>query len=130
MSAERALFDAYREWRRLAWAGHRAISKRDWKFLLECQYLVQSIQPSITNLYQQVREEWRQSNVDCAAKQKELRAIVFELKDLLESNQKMLRAARETALAKRQQIEQAGRNLKRLQNSYVATPAPAWTSFS
>jgi hypothetical protein len=130
MSAERALFEAYREWRRLARAGSKAICRRDWKLLLECQSIAQRIQPSISNLSRQAREEWRQSNVDSTDKEKKLRAMMFELKDLLESNQKLLQTARTTALARRQKLEQAGRNLKRLQTSYAFSRQPAWTSFS
>lgn len=129
MSAEGALFDAYAEWRRLARAGHQAICRRDWRFLLECQGVIQRIQSSIAKLTRQARQEWR-SNVNCADKEKELRAVILELKDLLESNQKLLQAAKSTALARRQKIEQAGRNLKRLQNSYAFSRPPAWTSFS
>lgn len=130
MSAERALFDAWREWRRLTRAGQKAISKRDWPFLLECQGAVRRIQSSLANLYQEAHDEWRQSNTDCAAKKKELRVIALELKDLLESNQKLLHAARAEALSRREKLEQAGRNLQRLQNSYSSARPPAWTSFS
>jgi hypothetical protein len=130
MSAERALFDAYREWRRLARAGQKAIGRRDWGLLLECQTIVQKIQPSIANLRQQAREEWRRSNADCASKEKQLQAMVVELKGLLESNKKLLLEARARAVSRRQKLVQAGQNLKRLQNSYVSPYSPAWTSFS
>jgi signal transduction protein with GAF and PtsI domain len=134
MSAERALFDAYREWRRLARAGQKAIGRRDWNLLLECQTIVQKIQPAITGLRRQVRDEWQQSKVDCSLKQKELQALVLELKDLLESNRKLLLAVRAgawaEALSRRQKLEQTGRNLKRLQNSYASAYPPAWSSFS
>lgn len=130
MSAERALFDAYREWRRLTRAGHRAISKRDWAFLWECQSIVRKIQSDMAGLYQQARDEWRRSNVDCAMKEKELHAIVLELKDLVESNKKLLQTVRAAALSRREKLEQAGWNLKRLQNSYSSMCPPVWTSFS
>ena len=130
MSAEQALFDAYREWRRLARAGQKAISRRDWALLLECQTIVRKIQPTITNLRQQARDEWQRTNVDCSLKEKELQAVILEIKDLLESNQKLLLAARAGALSRRQKLEQAGRNLKRLQNSYASAYPAAWTSFS
>jgi hypothetical protein len=130
MNAEQALFDAYREWRRLAWAIRKAISKRDWGFLLECQNIIRQIQPSITNLRQQALEEWRRKKLDGAAKEKELLAVVLELKDLLESNKKLLHTARITALARRQKLELAERNLKRLRASYTSARPPAWTSFS
>ena len=130
MSAERALFDAYREWRRLAKAAHRAIHKRDWAFLLECQRVIQGIQPLISNLTREARQEWRQQKADSEVKEEKLRAVISELAGLVESNQKMLHACRAGALSQREKIEEAGRNLKRLQNSYVLARSSAWTSFS
>jgi hypothetical protein len=130
MNAERALFDAYREWRRLAKAAHQAICKRDWKFLLECQGVVQEIQPLISNLTREARNEWRLKKTDAGVKEKRLRAVISELAGLLESNQKLLQACRAQALAKREKLEEAGRNLKRLQNSYILARSPAWSSFS
>jgi hypothetical protein len=130
MSTEQALFDAYREWRRLAKAAHRAIYKRDWKFLFECQSRVQRVQPLISNLTEKARNEWKQQKADGRAKEERLRAVISELIGLLESNQKLLRDCRATALSKRGELEQAGRNLKRLQNSYNLTRSSAWTSFS
>jgi hypothetical protein len=130
MSAERALFDAYREWRRLAKAAHKAIGRRDWKFLFECQSTVQRIQPLISNLTQEARHEWKQQKADGRAKEERLRAVISELTGLLESNQRLLQDCRAMALFKREKLEQAGRNLKRLQTSYVLTRSSAWTSFS
>ena len=129
MSAERALFDAYAEWHRLAKAGNKAIHKRDWNFLLECQARTRTMQPVITKLTQAARNEWKQG-ADCAQMESRLGSIISELKTILESNQKLLRTARSTALCKRDMLGQAERNLKRLQNSYVVTPRSAWTSMS
>ena len=70
MNAEETLFSAYREWHRLAKAAHKAIGKRDWGFLLECQAVIRRIQPSITDLHREVSEKWKRSNADCAAKKK------------------------------------------------------------
>ena len=130
MSAELALFDAYRKWQRLARAGQRAIGKKDWGFLLECQNVIRATQPSLAKLLQEARNEWRRSNVDCAKKENELRSVILELKEVLESNHKLLRAARTIALTERGKLVQVGQNLKRLQNSYVAPRSCAWTSVS
>jgi hypothetical protein len=130
MTAEQALLDAYGEWRRLARAAHRAICRRDWNFLFECQSIIQKNQPFITDLTQEARKEWKRQKADCEAKEKELHLAILELKKLLESNTQLLHNMRETALAEREKLGRAGRNLKRLQNSYVFAPSPAWTSFS
>jgi uncharacterized protein YoxC len=134
MSAERALFDAYREWRRLATASQKAICRHDWDFLLKCQAVVQKIQSSLAPLRRQAREEWRRANVDCVAKEKELQTVVVELKDLVASNHQLLVAARTRAraeaISRRQKLVQTALNLKRLQHSYASACSPAWTSFS
>jgi hypothetical protein len=129
MSAEGDLFEAYSEWHRLAKAGNKAIHKRDWGFVLECQSVTRKIQPSIARLTRQARGEWSRK-ADAAAKEKRLGAIIAELMKQLESNKNLLRTARSTALCKRDMLEQAGRNLKRLQSSYAAARPSAWTSFS
>jgi hypothetical protein len=130
MSAEWALFSAYREWHRLARAGHNAIQKRDWNFLLESQQITRKIQSFIPDLTLQARNEWKERKLDSAAKENELRGIILELMTLLESNKKLLCTARANALSRREKIEQAGRNLKRLQSSYVLERSSVWTSFS
>ena len=130
MSAEQALFDAYREWHRLAKAAHRAIYKRDWTFLLECQRVSQGIQPLISNLTREARKEWRRQKADGDVKEERLREVISEVAGLLESNQKLLLSCRTRALSKREELERAGRNLKRLQSSYVLARSSAWNSFS
>jgi hypothetical protein len=130
MSAEKALFDAYAEWRRLAKAGNKAIRLRNWRFLLESQIIVQKLQPQIIRLTRAARSEWQQSGTDLAAREKKLQRIVLELIELVESNKSMLKAAREAAKSERKQLEQATQNLKRLQQSYVVVRPAAWTSFS
>lgn len=129
MRADRALFDAYAEWHRLAKAGNKAIHKGDWSFLLECQKVTRGIQPSITKLTREARNEWKQT-ADSTIKEQRLGAVISELAKLLESNRKLLRTARATALCKRDMLEQAGRNLKRLHNSYAPARSAAWISFS
>jgi hypothetical protein len=130
MSAEQALFDAYREWLRLARATHRAIGKRDWTFLLECQRVIQEMQPAVSRLTEAARKEWKQQKVDGEAKEKKLRRVILELVEMVDSNHELLQTCRTEALFQRQKLEQAGRNLKRLQNSYALSRSSAWTSFS
>jgi len=130
MSAEETLFRAYGEWYRLAAACHKAASKRDWNFLLECQCLIRKIQPFIPTLTRNARNEWKQHNLNAAEKENELRRVIMELMALLESNRSLLQAARTKAISERYKLERAGRNLKRLESSYVLARPPAWTSFS
>ena len=130
MSAEKALLDAYGEWRRLARARSRAIRLRNWPLLTECQDVIQKLRPRITRLTREARNEWLQSKVDLAAGEKKIHQAVLELIELVKSNKSMLQAAREAARLQRQQMEQSSQNLKRLQQSYAAGRPAAWTSFS
>jgi hypothetical protein len=130
MSAEQALLNAYSEWRRLAEAEGKAVRMRNWNLLLECQQAIKKIQPLITQLRFAARDEWKNSGADRAAKEDSLRAIVSKLIELGQRNKMLLQTARDAAQAKRQELEQAGRNLKRLQLSYVSARPAAWTSFS
>jgi hypothetical protein len=130
MSAEQALFDAYREWRRLAKAESKAISLKDWNLLAECQNLLQNIQPVITRLTQEAHDEWEKSGADLEAKKAKLRETVAGLIGLARENQLSLRVARELMLAKGRQLAEAGRNLKRLQHSYAPARPSGWMSFS
>jgi hypothetical protein len=130
MSAEKALLEAYEEWHRLTEAEGKAIRLRDWNFLLDCQKVIQKLQPSITQLTHAARAEWQALGADSAAREKEIRALVLELIRMGERNKSELAFARETAGSEREQLEQASQNLKRLQQSYGAARPAAWTSFS
>jgi hypothetical protein len=130
MSAENSLLEAYEEWHRLTEAEGKAIRMRDWNFLLDCQRVIQKLQPVITQLNREVREEWRQTGVDLAAKEKKLRTVISELIEMGRKNKLLIQEAREVAKAERDQLEQASLNLKRLQQSYVAARPAAWVSFS
>ena len=130
MSAEQAFFDACREWRRITVAAGRAIHRRNWNFLHECQGFTQKLRPQVTRLAREARAEWKQSGADLAKKEKQIRVVVVELKELGERNVAWLQAARQAAQAERERLEQAGQNLKRVQQSYASTRPAAWTSLS
>lgn len=121
MSAEKALFNAYHRWRRLAEAEGEAIRRRDWKFLSDCQQALQSLQPVITDLTKQTREQWKQLGLDCTQKENALRSVVLELMKIGRRNSALLQSLLEATRTKLHQLGQAGRNLKRLRNSYAPT---------
>lgn len=126
MNAEQALLAAFREWHRLAQAEQKAIQKRDWGFLLKCQSAVQVVQGSINRL----RREWNQSGLGSPDKQKELEALVSDLMGTVKINNELLGSVRLLALAEREKMAQAARNLKRLQNSYDLGRPSGWSSLS
>jgi hypothetical protein len=130
MSAEKALFEAYGEWRRLAVASGKAIRQRKWKLLLECQKITRDLQPLIVRLRREAQREWKESGADLATKEKKVHQMVLELIETVESNKSMLEAAREAADFERKQLAQASQNLKRLQQSYATARPPTWRSIS
>jgi len=130
MRAEEALLDAYRKWRRLTLAGARAIGRRNWTFLRASREVIQGLQSQVVQLTREARAEWKQSGADLAAKEKNLRATVSELMELGKCNRALLQSALESARSERLRLEQAGQNLKRLQQSYAIARPAAWTSFS
>ena len=130
MSAEQSLLHAYSVWRRLAEAEGKAICRCDWKFLLECQEALKNLQTRINQLTHDTRDEWKKSGADLTAKEKSRHAVVSELIELTRHNQTLLNASRKTAQARRERIELACRNLKRLQFSYVFARPAGWISYS
>jgi hypothetical protein len=130
MSAEESLRHAYSEWHRLAEAEGKAICWRDWEFLMECQQALKNLQTRITQLTRETRDEWKKSGADLTAKEKHRHAVVSELIELTRRNQTLLNASRKTAQTRRERIELACRNLKRLQLSYVFARPAAWISYS
>lgn len=130
MSAEDALIGCYHEWRRLTVAAGRAIRIRNWNFLLDCQQVIQKLQPQVTRLTREARQEWKHSGADLAMKQRTIHSVVSELIELGQRNQSQIKAARQAAQSEGERLEQAGQNLKRLQQSYTVARPAAWTSFS
>src|ERR1700743_2394963 len=108
MNAEKTLREAYAEWHRLAEAGGRAIRRRDWNFLLDCQQVVQNLQPVITRLLPAARAEWKQAGGGGGVREKETQAIVLGLTRLGEHTRSQLAAARAAARAEREQLDRAG----------------------
>ncbi len=130
MNVEPALRDVYREWRRLMIASCRAIQRRDWELFGECQQLMQKLRPEASRLTRETRVEWKRSGADLTIKEGEINAILSELMELAHRNQTLLRATRQAAQIERNRLEQAGQNLRLLQQSYAFARPAGWTSFS
>ena len=64
------------------------------------------------------------------AREKQLDATVRELIELERRNNTLLGAIRENARQQLEQLDRAGRNLKRIHRSYSGELPNAWTSFS
>jgi hypothetical protein len=130
MNAEKALLDAYQEWHRLVIAEGKAIRSQNWDFSTECRKARQKLQPLVDRLTHEARAQWKQMGADGALKEKKLQVRISELIDLVNHNKLLIQSARGTAKIKREQLNQAGKNLKRLQHAYVFARPAAWTSFS
>lgn len=130
MNAETALSEAYQEWRRLAETEGEAIRAGDWGLLAASQRALEHLRDRITKLTDAAKTEWAQLGENFSGKEKNFRAVVSELIQLERHNMTLLAAVRQSFELRRAQLNQAGRNLRRIQRSY-APPRPAiWNSFS
>jgi hypothetical protein len=130
MKAQRALLDAYAEWRRLAEAAKQAIRSRNWPFVLECQEVIRQLQPRISQLTVQAKSEWQRTGTDPVAAGEKLHSAVLELIKLVESNKALINSVQARVESEHKQRQQSVQNLKRLQQSYAAGHCTAWSSFS
>ena len=129
LNAERDLFAACREWRRLAEAEGEAIRTRNWELCSACQNALQLLRERITALLPAARAEWSRPGGDGATRQQAFDDTLRRLIELERRNQTLIQSLREAARAKLQQLNEAKIKLKQLRRSYVFTPAPARQSF-
>jgi hypothetical protein len=129
MNAERELSAAYDEWRRLAEAEGQAIQTCNWSLLSACQNALKTLQQRCSELSELARGEWKKLGPTGIAKQKKLNATIHELVALEHRNGILLKAIRESAQEKLEQLGDAGRNLKRIQRTYSGESTAAWISF-
>ena len=130
MIHEKALFEAYQDWRRLAELEGEGIRARDWPLVTDCQNRLAALQTSIIRLTSDAREEWRRTGADLAAKENTLRQTVSGLMELEMVNSTSLSAAKEMARAQLNQVDAARQNLKRVERSYSSVGSVGWNSFS
>ena len=122
MNAERELFHAYAEWRRLAEAETAAINSRNWSLLADCQHAIEDFQKHVSRLTLDARDEWRRRGENLDAKEKQIQALVNELIAITRQNHTLLAAAKQAAQTRLGELKEAGMNLKRLR-SYALQPA-------
>lgn len=118
MSAENDLLQAYREWHRLARAETKAIQTRNWDLLADCQLAIKDFQSIVGQLTQQARKEWDGAGCNRAEKERHIQVFVNGLIETTRHNQTLLQAAKTAASDRLEKLNEAGRNLKRLQRSY------------
>ena len=123
MNAERELFRAYSEWRRLVQAETKAIQTRNWNLLSDCHLAIRDFQSVVGGLTVEVRAEWSQSGCNLAEKEQNLRVIVADLIDQTRQNQNLLQAAMARTRIQLDQLGEAGKNLKRIRSVYGQIPS-------
>jgi hypothetical protein len=118
MSAEKDLFDAWNEWRRLAEAEGESIRARNWSLVAACQSALAQLQPRISRFSEAARREWSRNGADQSAKEKTFHSVVEELIRLQLRNAALLDSIHAATKKKLLHLGQAGRNLKQLRQSY------------
>jgi hypothetical protein len=126
MSAEKELFQTYREWHRLALAETKAIQTRNWNLLADCQTAIKDFQKLASQLTQQARAEWAQAGCNVAEKEQHTRVYVNSLIETTRHNQTLLQTAKEVVREHLNQLGATGRTLKSLQRSY-SRPRSTWS---
>jgi len=124
LNAERDLFAACREWRRLAEAEGHAIRTRNWEFCAACQASLQQLRDRMSALMPAARDEWRQAGDDCAARMQAFDETLHQLITLERRNHTLVKTLREAAQAKIQQLNQTRLKLKHLRQAYGFARGP------
>jgi hypothetical protein len=130
LNAERDLFEACREWRRLAEAEGEAIRTGNWGLCAACQKSLQHLRARMSALMPAVRTEWRQSGAARAARMQAYDDTVHQLIKLERRNHTLIQAVRAATHNKLQQLNQTRIKLKQLRQAYGFAHGPAVHSFS
>ena len=97
MKAEDNLWQAYREWHRLACAEAQAIETRNWDFLADCQLASKNFPALVSQLTRQARTEWSRAGDNLAAKERPIQGFVHQLIETTRQNQTRLQLAKTVA---------------------------------
>jgi hypothetical protein len=130
MTSEHEFLGDCQEWRRLAKAEGEAIRTRNWILVTDCQKALTQLQTQMSHHIQGAREEWKQSGPGGAEKERVVRALVMELIEIESRNKTLLSSLQDDTRSRINQLDQASRNLRRVQSSYAHTRPEAWTSLS
>jgi hypothetical protein len=129
MVHEKALVEAYQDWRRLAELEGQGIRAGDWSLVADCQNRLAALQTRIIRLTSDTRTEWRRTGADLSQKESNLRQTVSSLMELEMANSAALSAAKEATRAQLNQLDTARQNLKRVEHTYSSVPSTGWNSF-
>jgi len=127
---EKALLEAYEDWRRLTELEGEGIRARDWTLVTDCQNRLATLQTRMIRLTSDARAEWRRTGTDLSEKESHLRQTVSSLMELEMANSASLSAAKEAACLKMNQLDSARQNLKRVERTYSSTGSAGWNSYS
>ena len=130
MNADHELTEAYQEWRRLAEAEGQAIQSCNWGLLAACQKALEHLQTRITSISKAARAEWKKMGVARKQREEQINTTIYQLIELEKRNNTLLRSIRETAQQRLEDLDQAGKNLKRIHRKYSGESHVGWSSFS
>ena len=130
MNAQKALHEAYEEWRRLAEAEGEAIRAGNWDLVSDCQIALQDLQPRILRCTEQAQEEWTRLGLDPSAMEDEFRRVIKSLIDLENRNQVSLNTQRSAAQDEFKELTEVNRTLQRVKRSYAQIQTSTWTTIS
>ena len=130
MSAQANLLQLYKDWRALTEDEREAIEEGDWRRVRVCQGAKAQLQPEIVRATERTHSEWRQSGIDSAILEKQVRSAVNELIYLESRNGEFITEQRRAAQAEFEQLDQSVRTVGKIQKSYAPSAPIAWETYS
>jgi hypothetical protein len=129
MNARDVIAQFLDQWLQLTQRESQAIQQADWAELTKLQAAKAALQPPL----RATLADWNNANrIEGRPDESEMffRAAVDNLLALETRNIELLTARRQNALERKCLIEQAGRNLRLVRQSYARKPAMAWQVYS
>ena len=130
MNARNELLAVFDQWRQLTETEGDAIKLADWPQVDACQNAKQRLQPLIIRFTGEAQAESARLGVDRSMMEREIRGVVDHLIRLEHRNGEWVSDCRRAAQGREGNLEQATRNLSRVQKSYAPPRSAVWQSYS
>ncbi len=130
MTARSTLLGLYEEWRLQTEAEGEAIRAHDWNRVSACQRVKQGLQPLILDWTGAARREQQAQGEAAEGLDQELRAVLQHLMQAENRNQAWLAQHQAAVQARRGELQQSVRNLRRVRQSDSPQLRPVWQSYS
>src|SRR5437773_10556166 len=112
------LTEAYQSWGEWTRREGDAIQAADWMHVRQCQEAKRHLQTRILQLTDATQRQCLRGEFEAADLERQVRSLVANLITLENRNEQLLREQQQKLEAQREQLEEANRNLRRVQRAY------------